>query len=207
MSVRSHMARGLLGLTLATGSLLGSGVTQYAVAAPGMTDPLKLMSVSVSGNSAVSTPDILQAFGYHAGQTVTRNDLAAAQKRVGDLYSSHNVGVSLGEQMRFAGKGVSVKLTLAEQAPSEAKTIPLVLDKVVFVGNRAVPTSALEAATKLHAGGPVTADAVAADAQAIQTLYKGKNVGASLQPQATYPNHDQHVVLTWTIKEQKASGN
>ncbi|MBS1103848.1 hypothetical protein JK202_12630 [Gluconobacter sp. Dm-62] len=209
MSLRSLLARSFLGVSLATVSVTGMTTTEHAFAAiPASTVPLKLMTVAVQGNSRVPTADILQAFGYHAGDMVTRNDLSAAQKRVGDLYSSRNVGASLGEQLRISGKGVSVKLVLEEQAAGAAvQPTALVLDKVEFQGNKKVSTADLEAATKLRAGSPISNELLSADQQAIQALYKSKNVGASFQPQATYPNHDQHVVLVWTIHEQEKAAN
>lgn len=205
MFLRSLLAPGFLGVSLAAATLAGMITTEQASAAiPAATVPLKLMTVAVQGNQQVSTADILQAFGYHAGDTVTRNDLAAAQKRVGTLYSSRNVGASLGEQMKISGKGVSVKLILEEQAAgAAAQPTTLVLDKVEFHGNKKVSTADLEAATKLRVGGSVSNEQLLADQQAIQALYKSKNVGASFQPQATYPNHDQHVVLIWEIHEQE----
>ncbi|MBF0865665.1 hypothetical protein HKD31_13225 [Gluconobacter sp. R71646] len=165
------------------------------------------MTVAVQGNSRVATADILQAFGHHAGDMVTRDELAAAQKRVGDLYSARQVGVSLGEQLRISGKAVSVKLVIEEQAAGAPTPTALVLDKVEFQGNRKVSTADLEAATKLRAGAPVTNELLSADMQAIQALYKSKNASASIQPQATYPNHDQHVVLVWSIHEPDKAGN
>lgn len=208
MSFHSLLARSFLGVSLAVASVSSMTITAPAHAAiPAPTVPLKLMTVAVQGNSNVATADILQAFGYHAGDMVTRDDLAAAQKRVGDLYSARKVGVSLGEQMRISGKAVSVKLVIEEQAPGVATPVALVLDKVEFQGNKKVSTADLEAATKLRAGGAVSNELLAADQQAIQALYKSKNVAGSIQPQATYPNHDQHVVLVWSIHEQDKAGN
>ncbi len=208
MSLRPLLARSFLGVSLAVASVTGITITAPAHAAiPATSVPLKLMKVAVQGNSHVPTADILQAFGYHAGDMVTRDDLAVAQKRVGDLYSARKVGVSLGEQMRISGKAVSVKLVIEEQAPGAATPVSLVLDKVEFEGNKKVSTAELEAATKLRAGGPVSNELLSADQQAIQALYKSKNVSGSIQPQATYPNHDQHVVLVWSIHEQDKSGN
>jgi len=203
MSLRFLLARSfLLGVSLAVVPVTGMSITEHAHAAiPASTVPLKLMAVAVQGNSRVPTADILQAFGHHAGDMVTRDELAAAQKRVGDLYSARNVGVSLGEQMRVSGKAVSVKLVIEEQAAGAATPTALVLDKVEFQGNKKVSTADLEAATKLRAGGPVTNELLAADMQAIQALYKSKKASGSIQPQATYPNHDQHVVLVWSIHE------
>lgn len=209
MSLRSLLARSFLGVSLAVVPVTGMIITEQAHAAiPAPTVPLKLMTVAVQGNSRVPTADILQAFGYHAGDKVTRNDLDAGQKRVGELYSSRNVGTSLEERLRISGNGVAVKIILEEQAASApAQPASLVLDKVEFQGNKKVSTADLEAATKLRAGGPVSNELLSADQQAIQALYKNKNVGGSFQPQATYPNHDQHVVLVWVIKEQDKAAN
>ncbi|KXV66303.1 POTRA domain-containing protein [Gluconobacter oxydans] len=208
MSLRSLLARSFLGVSLAVVPVTGMIITEQAHAAiPAPTVPLKLMTVAVQGNSRVPTADILQVFGHHAGDMVTRDELAAAQKRVGDLYSARKVGVSLGEQLRISGKAVSVKLVIEEQAAGAASPTALVLDKVEFQGNKKVSTADLEAATKLRAGGPVTNELLAADMQAIQALYKSKKASGSIQPQATYPNHDQHVVLVWSIHEQDKAGN
>lgn len=208
MSLRSLLVQSFFGVSLAVAPVTGMIITEQAHAAiPEPTVPLKLMAVAVQGNSRVPTADILQAFGHHAGDMVTRDELAAAQKRVGDLYSDRKVGVSLGEQMRISGKAVSVKLLIEEQAPGAATPVSLVLDKVEFEGNKKVSTAELEAATKLRAGGVVSNELLSADQQAIQALYKSKNVSGSIQPQATYPNHDQHVVLVWSIHEQDKGGN
>lgn len=209
MSLRPLLARSVLSVSLAVASFAGTAATEYAfAAAPAPNVPLKLMSVAVQGNSRVPTADILQAFGYHAGDKVTRNDLDASQKRIGELYSSRNVGTSLEERLRISGDGVAVKIILEEQAASApAQPTALVLDKVAFQGNKKVSTADLETATKLRAGGPVSNELLSADQQAIQGLYKAKNVGVSFQPQATYPNHDQHVVLVWVINEQDKAAN
>lgn len=208
MSLCSLLARSFLGVSLAVVPMTGMIITEQAHAAiPAPTVPLKLMTVAVQGNSRVSTTDILHAFGHHAGDMVTRDELAAAQKRVGDLYSVRNVGVRLGEKMRIAGKGVSVQLVIEEQAAGAATPTALVLDKVEFQGNKKVSTADLEAATKLRAGGPITNELLSADMQALQALYKSRKVSGSIQPQATYPNHDQHVVLVWSIHEQDKAGN
>ncbi|GBR71996.1 POTRA domain-containing protein [Gluconobacter kanchanaburiensis] len=206
MSLRFLLTRNFFGMTLAVAPLTAMTITNTASAAiPAPTVPLKLMTVAVQGNHHVATADILQAFGYHAGDIVTRNDLIEGQKRVSALYSARNVGAELAEQMRIAGKGISVKLVLEEQADAApAGPVALVLDKVEFQGNRKVSTEALEAATKLRAGGPVSNDLLAGDQRAIQALYQAKKVSGSIQPQVTYPNHDQHVVLIWDVHEQES---
>ncbi|MBF0877438.1 hypothetical protein HKD21_11345 [Gluconobacter cerevisiae] len=209
MSLRPLLVRSVLSVSLAVASFAGTAATEYAFAAvPAPDVPLKLMSVAIQGNSRVPTADILQAFGYHAGDKVTRNDLDASQKRIGELYSSRHVGTSLEERLRISGNGVAVKVILEEQAASApAQPTALVLDRVEFQGNKKVSTADLEAATKLRAGGPVSNELMSADQQAIQALYKSKNVGGAFQAQATYPNHDQHVVLVWIINEHDKAAN
>ncbi|WP_040509794.1 FtsQ-type POTRA domain-containing protein [Gluconobacter morbifer] len=204
MSSRFMLIHALSGVSLGTALLMAPVPAAQASASQtaSQNSPLRLTAVALKGNHRVSTEDILKAFGYQPGQTVTRADLNAAQQRIGALYSSRNVGTSLGEQLRITGNAVEVHLIFEEQAaPAQQPAAGLVLDQVTFAGNQKVSTAELQAATSLHAGSPVSNDTLLADEKAIQALYKSKNLGASIQPEATYPQHNNHVVLTWQIRE------
>ena len=76
------------------------------------------------------------------------------------------------------------------------------MDKVAFEGNRKVPTPALAAATTLQDGAAISDQALAADEVAIEKVYRENKLGAQIQPQVVYPNHDNHLVLVWQIREQ-----
>lgn len=196
-------------LALTLGALGGSAAgfaalpQAHAASAPGPDAPLTLKLLKVEGNKQISTADILAAFPYHVGDTVTRNKLDEGLQQVMALYKQKNVGAKFGEKERFVGKTIQFYLTIEEMAPSAAATpAPFVLDQVNFVGNKKVPTAELEAATKLRPGAQVTTEAVVADTQAIQAVYKKHNIGVQIQPNATQPHQDNHVVLTYTMTEK-----
>ncbi|MFC0501598.1 POTRA domain-containing protein [Asaia krungthepensis] len=174
-----------------------------AASAPAADAPLTLKVLKVEGNKSVPTEDIMASFPYHVGDTVTRDQLDAGLQKVADLYKAKNVGAKFSEKERFVKNTVQFYLVIEEQAPQAAAApAPFVLDKVEFVGNKQVPTSELEAATKLRPGATVTAEAATADTQAIQKIYQKHNLGVQIQPVATQPNHDNHVVLTYQITEK-----
>lgn len=168
---------------------------------PSMDTPLQLGSVAVEGNGNVASADILTAFGYHSGQTVTRAQLSGAQKRVADLYQARGIGADLGEQMHISGNTVDVKLVLREEVSHSRTARGLVVDKVAFDGNSQIPTPTLAAATSLQEGTSISDQTLAADEAAIEKIYRERNLGAEIQPQVVYPHHDNHLVLVWQIKE------
>lgn len=207
---RSMLTRA--GVGLAVGAILTTGSVLAEPAAgpvapppvPALDSPLQLGSVSVEGNKRIASADILAAFGYHDGQNVTRAKLADAQKQVATLYQSRGVGADLGEQLHISANKVDVKLLMREhdQRTAEAGTAGLIVDKVAFEGNRKVPTPALAAATTLQDGAAISDQALAADEVAIEKVYRENKLGAQIQPQVVYPNHDNHLVLVWQIREQ-----
>jgi len=174
-----------------------------AASAPAANAPLTLKILKVEGNKAISTEEIMAALPYHVGDTVTRDQLDAGVQKAADLYKAKNLGAKFSEKERFVKNTVQFYLTIEEQAPSAAPApAPFVLDKVEFVGNKKVPTAELEAATTLRPGATVTAEAATADTVAIQKIYQKHNLGVQIQPVATQPNHDNHVVLTYQIIEK-----
>lgn len=200
----------LAGLALIAGTaalpclpVIGAVTPAMAASAPAPSAPLTLKVLKVEGNSAVATADIMAVLPYHVGDTVTRDQLDAGVQKVADLYKAKNLGAKFSEKERFVKNTVQFYLVIEEQAPSAAPApAPFVLDKVEFVGNKQVPTAELEAATKLHPGATVTAEAATADTVAIQKIYQKHNLGVQIQPVATQPNHDNHVVLTYQITEK-----
>ncbi|GBQ09878.1 POTRA domain-containing protein [Swaminathania salitolerans] len=198
------------GLALVAGTALlpvsattGFTGAAFAASAPAPDAPLKLKVLKVQGNKAIPTADIMAALPYHVGDTVTRETLDAGVQKVAELYKAKNMGAKFSEKERFVKNTVQFYLVIEEQEPSAAPApAPFVLDKVVFTGNRKVPTSELEAATSLRPGATVTAAAASADAAAIQKVYQKHNLGVQIQPVATQPNHDNHVVLTYQITEK-----
>ncbi|MDI6653238.1 FtsQ-type POTRA domain-containing protein [Gluconobacter japonicus] len=208
MFFRSMLKQAASGLGLGAILLVGSAAADTATPpapppVPAMDAPLRLGTVSVQGNKNVPSEDILKTFGYQSGQSVTRAQLSAAQKRVADLYQSRGVGTDLGEQMHISADKVDVKLVLREEVPRDHEARKLILDKVAFDGNSSVPTPALAAATHLQEGATISDETLAADEAAIQKVYQEKKLGAEIQPQVVYPNHDNHLVLVWQIKESE----
>ncbi|WP_222548187.1 POTRA domain-containing protein [Asaia lannensis] len=174
-----------------------------AASAPAADAPLTLKVLKVEGNKAIPTDEIMAALPYHVGDTVTRDQLDAGVQKVADLYKAKNMGAKFSEKERFVKNTVQFYLVIEEQAPEQAAaSAPFVLDKVEFTGNKKVPTAELEAATKLRPGATVTAEAASADTVAIQKVYQKHDLGVQIQPVATQPNHDNHVVLTYQITEK-----
>ncbi|AQS87451.1 surface antigen protein [Neoasaia chiangmaiensis NBRC 101099] len=208
-------SRRLMTVALAVGCLSGSVVTETvltrahaAAAAPAADTPLTLKVLKVSGNQQISTDAIMAALPYHVGDTVTRNQLDAGIQQVMALYKDKNVGAKFGERERFVGKTIQLYVTIQEMAPNAAPAAAaLVVDQINFVGNSKVPTPELQAATKLRPGSPISTEAVTADETAMQAVYKKHNIGSQIQPVATQPNHDNHVVLTYQITETAPKNN
>ncbi|GAN90650.1 surface antigen [Gluconobacter frateurii M-2] len=209
MFSRSMLTQAGFGLGLGAILLVGSALAEPAAPppVPAMDAPLQLGTVAVEGNKSVPSEDILETFGYHSGQSVTRAQLSDAQKRVAELYQSRGVGADLGEQMHISANKVDVKLVLREEVPHTHEARQLIVDKVDFDGNSSVPTPTLAAATRLQEGAAISDQTLAADEAAIQQVYREKNLGAEIQPQVVYPNHDNHLVLVWQIKERGAHGS
>lgn len=203
-SMLKQAASGLgLGAILLMGSALAdSGTPPAPPPVPSLDAPLQLGTIVVEGNRRVPSEDILRTFGYRSGQTVSRAQLSDAQKRVADLYQSRGVGADLGEQMHISANTVNVKLVLREEVSRNHEARKLIVDKVAFDGNASVPTPALAAATHLQDGASISDETLAADEAAIQKVYEAKKLGAEIQPQVLYPNHDNHLVLVWQIKER-----
>ncbi|WP_099182065.1 POTRA domain-containing protein [Gluconobacter frateurii] len=208
-SMLKQAASGLgLGAILLVGSALADPATPPAPPpVPAMDAPLQLGTIAVEGNKSVPSEEILKTFGYRSGQTVSRAQLSDAQKRVADLYQSRGVGADLGEQMHISADRVDVKLVLREEVPPTREARQLIVDKVAFDGNTKVPTPALAAATHLQEGASISDQTLAADEAAIQKVYDEKKLGAEIQPQVVYPNHDNHLVLVWQIKERGPEGS
>ncbi|WP_162922315.1 POTRA domain-containing protein [Asaia bogorensis] len=208
MKPNSRLALAGLALMAGTAALPCLPVTGLvspasAASAPAADAPLTLKILKVEGNKAVSTDEIMAALPYHVGDTVTRDQLDAGVQKVADLYKAKNLGAKFSEKERFVKNTVQFYLVIEEQAPQAAAApAPFVLDKVEFVGNKKVPTAELEAVTKLRPGATVTAEAATADTQAIQKVYQKHDLGVQIQPVATQPNHDNHVVLTYQITEK-----
>ncbi|ACI51022.1 surface antigen variable number repeat protein [Gluconacetobacter diazotrophicus PA1 5] len=204
-TIRHIMARSALAVALATGFASVPALHDVAfAAAPGPNDPLKLKSVVVTGNKQVSTEDILAAVPFHVGDTVTRNQIAAAMQDVMAVYQKKNVGLKLGGRTKFAGKAVYVQWVIEEQAPgTETEThVGLVVDKIVFEGNKKVSTADLTAATALRPGSAITQATMAADQEAVQKLYQKRDISASVQVVPAQKPGDSHVTLTYQINEK-----
>lgn len=205
MTASSTFARAALGLSLLLpGTVLAlspvvSANVAFAAAPPGPDEPLSLKALKITGNDRVPTADINAVVPFHVGDTVTQKQIAAGLQDVMGVYKEKNVGASFGQKTKFIGKNVEVEWTITEQAPSAAAA--LVVDGIVFSGNKAVSADALTAATKLRPGSPVTNEAVKADQTAIQELYKSKQIsaGVGMSPASPSPGH---VILTWNITEQ-----
>ncbi len=195
--------RFLLALSLGVASVAAPVVAPAAFAAgspPAADAPLKLKKLVITGNKDVTTEEIMAALPFHQGDTVTQNQIAEGVQDVLGVYKKKNVGVSFGQKMKFIGnKDVEVQWLIGEQAAQAPQA--LVVDEVVFTGNKKVSTADLQAATALKAGSEVSNDTVSADQQAIQALYKKKNVSMSVGMTPTYPTPG-HAVVTWIIVEK-----
>jgi len=202
------LARLMVGASLALGVIAPIVVTSpaLAAAAPGPDVPLKLTVLKVQGNQRVATSDIDAALPFHVGDTVTRAQVNDGLQKVLALYQQKNVGARFGEKTTFVGKTIQVLVSVDEQAAGAAPAASaLMLDSVSFTGNSRISSADLSAATQMRAGQTVTDQSVAADETAIQALYKKRGIGAQIQPEATYPHHDNHVVLVYKITETAAS--
>jgi outer membrane protein assembly factor BamA len=202
------LARAALAVTVATGiaSLpVSRDVALAATAAlPGPDEPLKLKALDIVGNQQVPTADILAALPFHQGDMVSRNQVSAGVKAVMGVYHQKNVGLKFSQMTKYAGKSMHVKWTIVEQAPEAPETVQvsLVVDKIVFEGNKSISTADLTAATKLRPGSPVNQAGLVADQTAIQALYQKRDIGVGIRVVPTQPQGDNHVVLTYQITEK-----
>ncbi|MBB2200019.1 POTRA domain-containing protein [Gluconacetobacter tumulisoli] len=205
-TTRHILARSALAVAIASGGIVALAAPQtavFAAAPPSPTTPLKLKSLTITGNQQVSTADILAAVPFHEGDTVTRNQIDAGAQDVMAVYQKKNVGLKFGEKLKFLGNAVQVQWIIEEQAPqAAAPAAALVVDQIVFQGNKQISSDALTAATKLRPGSPVDQDAVMADQKAVQAVYQKKNIGVAIQVVPSQPNHDNHVILTYQITEK-----
>lgn len=204
MLTRHLLARSALAVAIATGfaSVSFSGPQAFAAAPPPATAPLKLKSLVITGNKQVSTDDILAALPFHQGDTVTRNQIDAGVQDVMGVYQKKNVGLKFGEKLKFAGSAVSVEWVIDEQAAPEVQHVALVVDKIVFEGNKKLSAADLTNATKLRPGSTIDQAAMAADQEAVQKAYQAHNVSAAIQVVPSQPAGDNHVVLTYQISEK-----
>jgi len=173
----------------------------HTAAMPGPSDPLSLTSFKVTGNQQVPTADIVAAFPYHVGDKVSRDQINDGLQKVYALYQQKNVGAKFSNRSRFVNKTIGVELIIEEEAPGAATKQALVLDKLDFVGNAHIKSADLAAASKLVPGQPISSETVDAATKAISALYTARKQRAEIQPVAAYPNKDNHVVLTYQIKE------
>ncbi|MBB2171575.1 hypothetical protein HLH35_05475 [Gluconacetobacter asukensis] len=203
LRTRHLLARSALAVAIATGfaSASFSGPQAFAASPPSATTPLKLKSLVITGNKQVSTDEILAALPFHQGDTVTRDQIAAGAQDVMGVYQKKNVGLKFGQKMKFAGAAVYVEWAIEEQAPEVVQTA-LVVDKIVFEGNKKLSAADLTAATKLRPGSTIDQAAMAADQQAVQKAYQDHGVGAAIQVVPSQPAGDNHVVLTYQITEK-----
>jgi len=189
------LARAALGglLLLPPAGLLASAPRLALAAQPAS---MKLVRVTVSGNHQVPTAAIRRAMTIHPGETVTRADLQANLNAIVDVYRKANVGASFKQRLTISPNGrTDVAYLIAEQAP-QAAPAPAVLrvDHVTFEGNKAVSSDAIRSVITLRPGQPVSNADVAANMQAIMQLYRKKNVGVTITPNASYPAPNQAVI-------------
>ncbi|GBQ30449.1 POTRA domain-containing protein [Gluconacetobacter sacchari] len=204
MRTRHLLARSALAVAIATGFAAASvpGQEAFAAGPPPANQPLKLKSLVISGNKQVSTDEILAALPFHQGDTVTRNQIDAGVQDVMGVYQKKNVGLKFGEKLKFAGSAVNVEWMIEEQAPQAARQVALVVDRIVFQGNKKLSDADLTAATRLRPGSTIDQAAMAADQQAVQQAYKKHNVSAAIGVVPSQPAGDNHVVLTYQITEK-----
>ncbi|WP_342628137.1 POTRA domain-containing protein [Nguyenibacter vanlangensis] len=204
-TTRHLLARAALAVTVATGTAAAvlPQTAAFAAAPPAPNAPLKLKSLVVTGNKQVTTDEILAAIPFHQGDTVTRNQIDAAVQDVMGVYQKKNVGLKFGEKLKFAGNAVNIQWIIEEQAPqAPAAPAALVVDKIVFEGNKKISSDDLAAAIPLHAGSPIDQASMAAAQTAVQKLYQKRDITASIQAVPTQPQGDNHVILTFQISEK-----
>ena len=201
-SIRAALASGILLAALPAGLLAApSAACAQAAADQG----IKLLRISIVGNHRVPTADIRRALPVHAGETVSKADLLAGMNAIVDVYRKANVGASFKARMTAPHPGeAAVTYLIQEQAaPAAQAAAVLRLDKVTFEGNKKVASDAIASVLTLKPGEVVSDAAVSANRDAILALYKKKNVGAQITPEATYPQPN-HVVLDYRIEEKAA---
>ncbi|MFT8420165.1 MAG: POTRA domain-containing protein [Gluconacetobacter sp.] len=203
MRTRHLLARSALAVAIATGfaSASFSGPQALAASPPAANAPLKLKSLVITGNKLVSTDEILAALPFHQGDTVTRDQIAAGAQDVMGVYQKKNVGLKFGQKMKFVGAAVYVEWMIEEQAPEVVQTA-LVVDKIVFEGNKKLSAADLTNATKLRPGSTIDQAAMAADQAAVQKAYQAHDISAAIQVVPSQAPGSNHVVLTYQISEK-----
>ena len=198
--VRAALACALL-LAAAPACIVAAPVRAETPAGKGM----KLLKLTVTGNSRVPTADLEQAMTVHVGDKVTRADLAANMNAIVDVYRKANVGAGFKQRMTIPRPGqVLVAYMIQEQAapPPQAAAV-LRVDRVTFEGNKQVSSDKIASAITLRPGDAVNEARVSSNMQAILALYKKANVGVQITPGASYPQPN-HAVVDYRIEEKAA---
>jgi outer membrane protein assembly factor BamA len=202
--LRTLLIAGTAGL-IPSMAIIASAPMPQAHAAASNNSSFRLSSFTVNGNQQVPTDAITSALPYHVGDVLTRNQINAGLQKVVDVYQQKNVGANFKTRMKFLNKTVAVELDITEQAPGApgaTQVQALLLDKLVFDGNRKPSAADLTTASGLTVGQTLTSEQVNAATQKISDYYKKIGISAQIQPSADYPNKDNHVVLTYKITEQ-----
>jgi outer membrane protein assembly factor BamA len=164
-----------------------------------------LDKVEINGVKSVSADQLVAGLKDHAGDKVTTDDLIADQDALAkELETAHVVG-GIQTAMRNKNNGhIDVIFNVDDkgvQAPTTTKVAPK-LGTQTFVGNTAVSSDDLAAATALKTGDELSdAKIQAAEAAILEAYKKAKKVSATIS--GSVKQDGAAADITWTITEKK----
>ncbi len=164
-----------------------------------------LDKVEINGVKSVSADQLVAGLKDHAGDKVTTDDLIADQDALAkELEAAHVVG-GIQTAMRNKNNGhIDLIFNVDDkgvQAPTKVTVAPK-LGTQTFVGNAAVSSDDLAAATGLKAGDELSdAKIQAAEAAILEAYKKVKKVGAQIS--GSVKQNGPAADITWTITETK----
>lgn len=163
--------------------------------------PLKIESLTLTGNQRIATATLLAAVPFKVGDKVPQARITEGLQTIMKVYQQHHLTGDVHQQLSLNGQSVKVTWQIKE-ATADAAEQQLVLDSVSFDGNLHVSKTALHDATRLRPGQTVTPVAMLADEKAMQLLYTKKNIGISIKPEVTHPHHDNRVNIIYHLDEK-----
>lgn len=165
----------------------------------------KVDAVNITGSHSVPLQQLQDAIQEKPGDTVTTDEIVADQGALLKVLGKANVAGGIKTSMKTKANGhIEVTFAIDDQGISKPVVNHVLpkLDRQIFVGNKKLDATALEAATGLKPGEQLSDDKVAAAQKAIGEAYKKVKTNITIAG-ALAQQPDGLVQITWTITEKK----
>jgi outer membrane protein assembly factor BamA len=176
-------------------------------AGPALAQSFKLDSIEINGLKSINDAEVRPALKEHPGDTVTIDQIKADQDNLVNALQKVNVTGKVTTGLRDKKNGhCDIIFTVADngiEKPVTTMVAPKLKDEV-FVGNKAIDTATLTAASGLKPGDDLSNDKILAAQKAIHDAYVTAKVAADVGiAGSTVQGSDGTVTVTWTITETK----